>query len=168
MKIRKANLEDMNRILEIYAYARDFMVKRGNPKQWAEKGYPAQSLLAEDIEKGELYVMVTEESEGEEPMNICGVFAYPVGQDPTYARIEDGAWLSDRPYGTIHRIAGDGTVRGLLRQAVDFGLTLTDCIRIDTHADNLVMQEAIKKCGFTYCGIIYAADGTPRYAYQLG
>lgn len=66
MKIRKANLEDMNRILEIYAYARDFMVKRGNPKQWAEKGYPAQSLLAEDIEKGELYVMVTEEGEGED------------------------------------------------------------------------------------------------------
>ena len=37
MKIRKANLEDMNRILEIYAYARDFMVKRGNPKQWRRK-----------------------------------------------------------------------------------------------------------------------------------
>lgn len=35
MNIRKAEMKDMARILEIYAYARDYMVRTGNPKQWA-------------------------------------------------------------------------------------------------------------------------------------
>ncbi|MEE0741763.1 MAG: N-acetyltransferase [Emergencia sp.] len=162
MKIRKACSADMKEILDIYAYARAFMIKTGNPKQWAESGYPKKSLLESDIEKGHLYVMIAEDS-----AKICGVFAYPVGPDPTYARIEKGAWPSETPYGTIHRIAGNGKTRGLLRCAVSFGMTLADSIRIDTHADNQLMQRAIKNCGFKYCGIIYAADGTPRYAYQL-
>lgn len=39
-------------------------------------------------------------------------------------------------------------------------------IRIDTHADNKTMQHLIEADGFTRCGIIYIADGTPRIAYQ--
>ena len=99
---------------------------------------------------------------------ICGVFAFPIGPDPTYECIKEGAWLSDAPYGTIHRIAGNGTACGILQSCVDFCFTLADTIRIDTHADNKVMQHQIDKCGFTYCGIIYASDGSSRLAYQLG
>ncbi len=159
MKIRKAKLSDMDRILKIYAYARQFMVETGNPNQWAAQGYPKRSLLEADIEKGNLYVM--EEADG-----IRGVFAFVIGADPTYERIDGGQWLNDRTYGTIHRIAGDGTVKGLLRQCVDFGFTLIDNIRIDTHKDNKIMQHLIEKCGFTYCGIITGSDGNPRLAYQ--
>ena len=158
--IRKAAEADLTEILNIYAYARDFMVRTGNPKQWAEKGYPAQTLLEEDIAKGELYVM-------EKANSICGVFAFPVGPDPTYEVIREGAWITDsKSYGTIHRIAGNGRVHGLLEACVEFGFSLTDVIRIDTHEDNLVMQKLIKRSGFTYCGIINAADGTPRLAYE--
>lgn len=158
--IRKAAEADLAEILSIYAYARDFMVRTGNPKQWAENGYPAQTLLEEDIAKGELYVM-------EKADSICGVFAFPIGPDPTYEVIREGAWLTDsKSYGTIHRVAGNGRAHGLLRACVEFGFTLTDVIRIDTHEDNLIMQRQIKKCGFACCGIIYAADGTPRLAYE--
>ena len=39
-------------------------------------------------------------------------------------------------------------------------------IRIDTHRDNRIMQHNIEKYGFTYCGIIYLANGDERFAYQ--
>ena len=39
-------------------------------------------------------------------------------------------------------------------------------IRIDTHRDNRIMQHNIEKHGFTYCGIIYLANGDERLAYQ--
>ncbi len=34
MKIRTATILDLERILEIYAYARTFMAQTGNPTQW--------------------------------------------------------------------------------------------------------------------------------------
>jgi RimJ/RimL family protein N-acetyltransferase len=37
---------------------------------------------------------------------------------------------------------------------------------VDTHQDNVVMQRILEKLGFTYCGIIFVANGTPRLAYQ--
>ena len=39
-------------------------------------------------------------------------------------------------------------------------------LRIDTHEKNLVMQNLVKKTGFSYCGIIYVDDGTKRLAYE--
>ena len=39
-------------------------------------------------------------------------------------------------------------------------------VRADTHADNKIMQHILEKNGFTKCGIIHVADGTPRIAYQ--
>ena len=39
-------------------------------------------------------------------------------------------------------------------------------LRADTHADNKIMQHLLEKNGFTRCGIIHVADGTPRIAYQ--
>lgn len=158
MEIRKARLEDLDRILEIYAYARTFMAETGNPTQWGDS-YPQKELLLEDISRKQLYVMV-------EDGQIHGVFVFIIGEDPTYQIIEDGAWLNDAPYGTIHRIAGDGKKRGLLRLCVEYCKEQIDTLRIDTHHDNRIMQDAIEKNGFQRCGIIYSVDGSPRIAYQ--
>lgn len=156
--IRTAQPRDLARILEIYAYARGFMERNGNTSQWG-KHFPPEELLREDIRTERLFVM-------EEGGEVHGVFAFIIGDDPTYARIEQGSWLSDSPYGTIHRIAGDGQVHGLLRQAVDFCGEQIAHLRIDTHANNHIMQHLIEKCGFSYCGIIHVDDGSPRFAYE--
>ena len=37
---------------------------------------------------------------------------------------------------------------------------------LDTHEANGPMRHKLEKNGFTYCGIIYVEDGTPRRAYQ--
>ena len=46
------------------------------------------------------------------------------------------------------------------------GYPSESAIRIDTHRDNKIMQHNLLKYGFTYCGIIYLANGDERLAYQ--
>ena len=157
-QIRKAKQEDLPRLEEIYAYARKFMEETGNPHQWG-KTTPQTSQLEEDIAKGDLYVLMQDGI-------IHGVFYFYIGADPTYGVIEDGQWRSDTPYGTIHRIAGDGS-GGILAATVAFGKTKINHIRIDTHHDNHIMQRAIAKQGFCRSGIIYLENGSPRIAYDL-
>lgn len=156
--VRKAQWTDLPRIEEIYAYARQFMADTGNPNQWG-KTTPLTSQLEQDIERGELFVLT-------DHAGIHGVFYFYIGEDPTYRVIYDGAWRSNEPYGTIHRIAGDGS-GGVLAAAVAFGKQQTTHLRIDTHEDNKIMQRAVAKQGFQRAGIIHLANGSPRIAYDL-
>ena len=156
--VRNAVSEDLPRIEEIYAYARSFMEKTGNPNQWG-KTNPPHEWLVDDIEKKLLYVITDDQG-------IHGVFYFFIGPDPTYGQIEDGQWRSNAPYGTIHRIASDGS-GGVLRTAVAFSGKRIGNIRIDTHHDNVVMQKAVAKLGFERSGIIHLANGSPRIAYEL-
>lgn len=158
--IRGAKAADMDTILKIYAYARSFMEQTGNPTQWG-RNFPPEELLWEDIKAGQLYVV-------EKNGDIHGVFAFIIGEDKTYLQIENGAWRSKAPYGTIHRIAGDGKIHGILGEAVAFCESKIPHLRIDTHADNKVMRHLIEKAGFVECGTIYIEDGTPRIAYEKG
>ena len=157
LKIRKAVLEDIPRLMEIFASARRFMAGSGNPNQWPDT-YPPLDLIEFDIERGACHAVL-------EDGIIHGVFVAVEGKDPTYDEI-DGSWLNDDPYITIHRIAGDGKVHSIFDSAVEYVRGYTDNIRIDTHEKNLTMQRHILKQGFVYCGIIITHDGTPRLAYQ--
>lgn len=160
LTVRPARREDLERLMDIYAAARAFMAEHGNPRQWGD-GYPARELVAEDIALGRSYVI-------QGPDGLAhAVFMFAPGPDPTYGVIEDGAWPDDAPYGVIHRIAGDGQVKGALAAAVAFARTRCDHIRMDTHKDNAVMQAALAKNGFVPCGIIHLENGDPRMAYQL-
>lgn len=159
LQIRKATPNDLERLLEIYEYARGFMRSTSNPHQWA-KGGPTKEVLTEDIALGRLYVMGN-------ATGIHASFMFSLENDPTYDYIEDGKWISDLPYGVIHRIAGDGEFHGILQTAVNYAKQFTNHLRIDTHHDNIVMQGAIGKCGFQRCGIIYIKDGSQRIAYEL-
>ena len=154
--VRNATREDLPRVLEIYAYARTFMAETGNPNQWKNQHPPAE-LLEEDIRQGYLFVICCDQV-------IHGVFYFFIGEDPTYITT-DGGWRSKDAYGTIHRIAGDGS-GGILKTAVAFGKSRIPHLRIDTHKDNKVMQNALAKQGFQPRGIIYLPDGSPRIAYD--
>lgn len=158
LTIRRSTLADLPRMQEIFAIARTFMASTGNPSQWAET-YPSHQLLTEDIESGDSYVCLS----GNE---VVATFVMRGGNDPTYDVIYDGQWLSDTPYVTIHRIATDGTRHGILHLAVSYALEQYESIRIDTHRDNRVMQNAVLKEGFRYCGIIHCWSGDERLAYQ--
>lgn len=156
--VREAELRDLPEILNIYAYARRFMAKTGNPNQWSG-GYPPKALLQGDINSGQLYVI-------EENGSVHAVFALIFGPDPTYQKIYGGHWLSSTPYATLHRVAGDGQIKNVLKTAVAFGESKSSHLRIDTHEQNKIMQHLILKNGFLRCGTIYLEDGSPRIAFE--
>ncbi|MBR3641817.1 MAG: GNAT family N-acetyltransferase [Oscillibacter sp.] len=162
MEIRKATLEDLNEMMEIYAFAREFMAAHGNPTQWG-RTWPPEALIRADIAQGRSYVCVS----GGSPV---GTFYFAQGErvEPTYARIEDGAWRSDAPYGVIHRLAANGKERGVGAACITWALAQSrGHLRIDTHGDNRPMQALLKKLGFTHCGTIYVEeDDAPRLAYE--
>lgn len=158
MIIRKALIDDINKIMNVYSIAQDFMIKSGNPNQWSHD-YPKRELIEQDIED-ETSIVICDGNA------IRGVFALFSGLEPTYEYIENGKWLNDEEYVTLHRIASDGKAKGIFKYAVDYCKTVSDNIRIDTHADNAVMQRLIEKNGFVKCGKIYVRDGSPRIAYQ--
>lgn len=157
LSVRPAKVQDLPRILEIYDIAKAFMRANGNPTQWGGS-YPQQELLEDDIAAGHLFLV-------EEERTVHGVFAFILGDDPTYTIIENGSWRSTTPYGTIHRIASDGT-GSILRTALTFAAAKSNHLRIDTHQDNTPMQHLVEKYGFSRRGIIYTNDGSPRLAYD--
>ena len=158
MQIRKAKTDDLIEIMEIYHIAQELMIESGNPNQWG-RSYPNEDLIRDDIANGTCYLICDGEC-------VHGVFALFSGDEPTYQHIENGEWLNDEEYVTIHRIASDGKLHGLFDCAVDYCKSLSDNIRIDTHESNLIMQKLIERNGFEKCGRIYVADGSPRIAYQ--
>lgn len=158
MTIRNATLDDIPRMREIFAIARRFMAATGNPNQWADT-YPSLEQLQDDINSGDSYVCI-------EADKVVATFVLRGGDDPTYDVIYQGSWKNDNPYATIHRIASSGEVKGIFTHAMKFALLHYSTIRIDTHRDNKVMQKAILKAGFIYCGIIHCWNGDERLAYQ--
>lgn len=157
--IRQSSLEDILQLQELFANARKFMTETGNPGQWAAT-YPSEELLKKDIDSGDSYVIIQDN-------NIVATFVLRGGIDPTYNTIYDGQWLNDDPYATIHRVASSGKVKGILHLSMQFALHHYRNIRIDTHRDNKVMQNAIAKEGFKYCGVIHCWNGDERLAYQF-
>ena len=143
--------------MTIYAYAREQMAAAGNP-QWGTDR-PSEETIREDIAAGNSYVL-------EEGGEVVGVFTLVLGEEPTYAVIEDGAWLNDEPYGTLHRIASNGKARGVMQTALEFCESKSPNMRVDTHEKNLAMQHCLDKRGYVRCGRIYVEDGSPRIAYQ--
>lgn len=156
--IRKAASQDLPRIREIYEMSRQFMRKNGNHSQWG-KGDEPEALIEEDIRQGNLYVL--------EEAGIHAVFAFIIGEDPTYLEIEEGRWKSEEPYAAVHRVASDGNVQGVLGHVMDYCSAQVPHLRIDTHKDNKVMQHVLEKYGFVSCGIVHVPDGSPRIAYEL-
>ena len=158
MEIRKTEMGDLRAIMEIYDGARQYMRENGNVTQWAG-GYPSEDVIREDMALGRSFVCV----EGGE---LLGVFCFFEGEDPTYQKIYDGAWLNDRPYGVIHRIAVARHRGGVASFCFAHCFEKCKNLKIDTHRDNIPMQRSLAKNGFTPCGIIHLSNGDPRIAYQ--
>lgn len=158
MKIRKADMNDLKEILNIYSYARHYMKEHKNPTQWGDDR-PSESVIKNDITNGNSFVVIDNDV-------ISGVFSFIIGEDETYKKIYEGKWLNDKAYGTVHRLAGNGKSKGIFDFSMGYCEKLIDNIRIDTHKNNKIMQYLLSKRGYKKCGIIYVEDGSERLAYQ--
>ena len=142
--VRKALLSDLPIVLSIIQYGREKMIASGNSHQWGST-HPSDEQIKTDIEKGDSYLVLSDE---------------------TYLKIEGEGWLNNEPYGTIHRVASVPNTHRVLSAVMEYCFQKVKNIRIDTHEENVIMRNALKKLGFTYCGIIYLENGEPRLAFQ--
>ena len=199
MVIRPATPSDLPALRPVFEAAKAIMRADGNLEQWSAPGFPDDSLLLRDIDRGGGYVILRDEispraslgrddkvitpghgyavnrsngssvissgAEGGVEKSIVAYFALLPSPEPTYSYIE-GAWLTDEPYGVIHRMASYPEVHGIFSTVIDYAAARYAHLRIDTHRDNRIMQHLIGKHGFTYCGIIWLPDGTERLAYE--
>jgi hypothetical protein len=156
---RQATMDDLPLIINLRDQAREIMRSYGNVNQWPD-GYPAQEKFVHDIEQGCSYMMTDDTG------TIVGTFALIPGPDITYKVIYDGQWLNDKPYYVIHRIASTPGSHGILNAILDFCEAQSTDIRIDTHKDNIIMINGLKKRGYQYCGIIHLLNGDERLAFQ--
>ena len=110
MEIRKTTANDIDAIMDVFASAKCYMKANGNASQW-DDNYPGRDTLDNDIANGNSYVFI---DNGE----VIGTFAFICGEDETYRVIENGAWRSDAPYGTVHRLASTGAKSRVHRRGI--------------------------------------------------
>ena len=164
MIIRPAAHSDVARMDEICEDAKIAMRDMGI-NQWQD-GYPNRACWEADVNDGFAYVAETDEG------TVAGMFALVTDAEandpePSYSEI-DGAWLTapEAKYAAVHRVgvAAEAKGRGIAGTMLDFACNKAaqmglSSIRIDTHADNKPMQRALRKAGFSLCGIITLAEG---------
>ena len=142
--IKKAEVKDLAKLDMIYEAARRYMRESGNPDQWG-MSYPGEDILLNYIANAVLYT--------DEEFNFAFVL---MGEEEAYRDIYGGSWLNDKPYLTLHRVAGNGKVKGVFSKVFEYSLMKMkevglSNIRIDTHEKNLTMQKALTRQGFVRC-----------------
>lgn len=159
---RKATEKDLQTATALIEQAKVFLRENG-VDQW-QTGYPNEGAIAGDLQRGEGYVM---EAEGQVRGYACICFT----GEPCYNDLE-GKWLSDLPYGVVHRMAIDDVCKGKGAAPAFFRFAEELCkerdirsIRVDTDADNRMMQRVLEKQGFTYCGTV-CFDNSEKIAFE--
>ena len=165
---RKAEIEDVPTIMALIDEARGIMRSCGNVNQWID-GYPSRETIENDIACGHCYLCVEcveTQHLASQSGEVVASFAFIPGPEPTYKEIFEGQWLDEKPYHVVHRLASSASSHGIFNDVMDYCMEEAGNLRIDTHRDNVIMRHVIDRYGFTYCGIIYLANGDERLAFQ--
>lgn len=164
MEFRKSIKSDVSRIMEIIKQAQEYFKLQGID-QW-QNNYPNNEVINNDIDNGQSYVMLKNN-------NIVATTVVSFESEKSYENIIDGKWLTNEKYGVIHRIAVDINYKGLglAHEIIKYAEELCinnniHSIRVDTHEENIPIQNLLKKNNFKYCGIIFLEDGGKRIAFE--
>ena len=164
MEFRKSKKSDLEQIMTIIKQAQAYFKEQGID-QW-QNGYPNNETIESDINNKVSYVLIKDE-------NIVATAAISFDKEETYDSIYDGEWLSNESYAVIHRIAVDNNLKGvglaseIIKQVEELCIiNNVHSIKIDTHEDNISMQNLLKKNDFIYCGKITLKDGAMRIAFE--
>lgn len=163
--VRRSVPEELDALLEIVEHGRAALAEAGVP-QWND-GYPSRTTIAADLQKNVSYTVTLDEK----PIATAVILT---DGEPDYDEINDGRWIQDGPYITVHRVATHrdakrtGAASLLIQEAERIARECGfSAVRIDTHRDNLVMQAFLQKNGFCRCGIIHLRrSGAERIAFE--
>ncbi len=164
MQFRKAVETDINNIMNIIKQAQAYFKQQGI-NQWQDD-YPNIETIRNDIKHKNSYVLLKDN-------NIIATVVVSFDKEKTYDYIYDGEWISNDEYVVIHRMAVDNSYKGLglssqiIKNVEQLCLSKgVHSIKIDTHEENIPMQNLLKKNKFQYCGIIYLEDKSKRIAFE--
>ncbi|SIS57256.1 GNAT family N-acetyltransferase [Salimicrobium flavidum] len=164
MEFRKTRKDDLPEIMPMIHEAQQKFRAQGI-SQWVD-GYPDAETISSDVDKGESYVLADEKE-------IVASTVISSRQEVTYRTIHEGEWLSDADYLVVHRLVvkedrkNERLASLLLQKTEEIAEDLSIMsIKIDTHEENLPMQNLLKKNSYEYCGVIYLEDGSKRLAYE--
>ena len=133
MKIRHSTEQDLDRIMEIYRFARAFMAEHGNPNQWGPTNWPPEELIRSDIRNGCSYVCLNDADA------VIGTFFFTQGKDmgrtssrlTGISRTAPGwrtaltAWCTALPGTEAKRGSAPSVSTGHMNSAAIFGLIRT-------------------------------------------
>jgi len=154
MEIIRATENELDELLSFYQCVADNMEER-SIRHWHWGRYPTEELIREDLQKGQLYYMRTDET-------ICAAVGVVFGQEPEY---EGLPWTCGMHPGTFHRIAVHPAMQGAglggivmddVQQLLRRGGC--DCIRCDTSENNAPALRLYEKLGFRRCGKLHWED----------
>ena len=162
MELRRIEEKDFNQTMQLINETKAYF-KSVNSVQWQGE-YPCLATIQKDFELNQGYVLVHNNE-------VIGYGAIILGHDPNYDFIV-GSWLQNGPYAVLHRLCIKSDYKGknlahyffeeLEKQAKQTNSSL----RVDTYHENHSMLRLIEKEGFTYCGVVYMEDHSPRNAYE--
>ena len=131
--------------------------------QW-QHGYPNRARIEQDLAEGFGYVM-------EEDGRVVAYGAVILTGEEAYRAIE-GRWLTEEEnYVVVHRlcvaeeVVDHGFGRRFMEAVEQLSRGRVRSFRVDTHADNRVMQSLLPRIGFQCCGTI-RIDGRPFEAFE--
>lgn len=166
--LRRAQVQDLDAIMQIIDDAKKFMKKSGSP-QWQD-GHPNREMFAKDIAMQTNWVLINDN-------DVAGTATLQLTPEPSYQVISHGQWARpNEPYATIHRVAINSKYRGQHMSGFLFSNLLTvgqmqgiKNFRLDTHQQNLPMQHLAESFNFRKRGTITVDDKLDprRIAYEL-
>ena len=166
--IRFANYNDAYKIASIYEDAKELFSELGY-FQWKGE-YPNINNAMHDINNNQILII-------ENDNDIISTLTIMYEIDHNYDNI-DGKWLNNNRYVSIHRNCTNkkyyhqGYMKRLFIEAEHVIKSKgINNIRIDTHKNNIYMQNLLKSLGYKECGIITLLnrsdlDDNLRIAYQ--
>ncbi len=163
LQLKLVEKEEIQQVLTLIADGKAHLEEQGIP-QW-QGAYPKLEMIENDIaEKKAYFLMLDEEA--------VGYYCVDFGGEPEYENL-DGQWLTDAPYGVIHRMCISSKHRGQRLAVQAYALAEELCkarnigsIRVDTAPQNKKMLHIIEQSGYSYCGTIVYADEGLRVAYE--
>ena len=161
MIFRKATTADIDTIERMIKAASGRLGAAGID-QW-QRGYPNRCSIENDVEAGVGMVLAL----GNEVLAYGAVI---FTGEPAYDDLTGGQWLTDGEYAVVHRLCvseifvGMGFAKQFMSAAEAMAAERVKSFRIDTHPDNKIMQDLVKRMGFTYCGDVVIESR--RLAYE--
>lgn len=149
MRIQKATVHDLDKILPLVDEAVRFMNDGGN-FQW-DPTYPNREVFERDISQHQLYI-------AKDLLRIAGIVCLNYDQPQEYIPLD---WKTDKDALVIHRMAIGNTYRGtgIAHKLFEFAETEAkrqnlSAIRSDTNTKNGAMNHLFKAHNYRFTGQI--------------